>query len=73
MNLRHHFKNPDFVVRAGMAFLIPAMLWRWLATHTGLSVSTNWADATAGFLLGISIGLMLLGLAKGGRLRSSKQ
>jgi hypothetical protein len=48
-------------IRAGLALLVVASLWRWLA-HPSAHLSANLVDGVAGVLYGISIGCFLTGI-----------
>ena len=61
--------NPDTQIRFGMVFLIVASFWRWFA-HPGTVLSPGMLDGVSGFLYGVSIALMLLGVWRKGRGRS---
>lgn len=56
---RHRWLNRR--IRAGLAFLILASLWRWLV-HPGPRLTSDLADGISGVLYGISIGCVLSGL-----------
>jgi MFS-type transporter involved in bile tolerance (Atg22 family) len=58
------FRNrikPNAMVRVGLVFLILASLAKWFL-HRGPYRAEGLADGVTGFLFGVSIGAMLLGL-----------
>jgi hypothetical protein len=69
MSLRNRLKDPTASMRAGMLSLILASLARWFL-HPSAGLSANVVDATTGFLYGLAIAFLLLGLAMGRGRRS---
>ena len=66
MTLRKKLKEPGFQLQAGLIFLGVASLAKWfLQPASGLS--EDWTDGAVGFLYGVSISLMLLGIWRNGR------
>jgi len=61
MTLRKKLKEPGFQIQTGLVFLVLASLSKWLL-RPGAGISDPWTDGVIGFLYGISIGLMLLGI-----------
>ncbi len=62
-------RNPKAVIMFGMACFVAAQLWRRFV-HPSASLSMNWIDAITGFLMGLAIGAMLLGVWLNARRRS---
>ena len=61
MIARKILKSPESQIRFGLIFLGIASLSKWgLESHS--SVPENWSDPIIGFLYGISIALMLMGI-----------
>lgn len=66
MTLRKKLKEPGFQLQLGLIFLGVASLVKWfLQPASGLS--EDWTDGVVGFLYGISISLMLLGIWRNSR------
>ena len=59
MSFRDKMKDPNLVMRLGMAFLIVAMLANYFL-HPGARFSEGLTDGLKGLLYGLSIGLLLL-------------
>ena len=58
------------MIGIGLVFLILASLSKWFL-HRSASLSQNFVDGATGFLYGIAIGAMLLGLYLYSRRRST--
>lgn len=65
MNLRLAVKNPANQVRIGLVALVVALLARAVLTPAR-GFSADWVDGGEGFLFGIAIAAMLVGLKRGG-------
>lgn len=61
MTLKSRLKEPGIQIRIGLAALILASLAKWFL-HPGEILSEGWTDGVTGFLYGVSIGFMLLGI-----------
>ena len=59
-------KNPRTVLKIGFVFMALASLSRWFL-KPGPRLSESWSDALMGFLYGIAIATMLLGVWMLGR------
>jgi hypothetical protein len=59
-------KNPNTMMRTGMAFLVLASLAKWFLHRTPW-LTENAADGVIGFLYGVSIACLLLSLTLRGR------
>jgi len=66
MMLKKRLKEPAIQIRIGLAMLILASLAKWFL-HPGEIISEGWTDGTTGFLYGVSIGFMLLGIWRNSR------
>jgi hypothetical protein len=53
--------RPQGVLRIGLVFLILASLWK-LFVHPGATFSDGFVDGSTGFLYGLAIGTLLLGI-----------
>lgn len=60
---RNAVKNPQTMIRIGLLFLVLASFAR-MFLHPGPHFSRGMVDGILGFLYGISIGLLILGLRK---------
>ena len=69
MKLSNRPKDPDTVIRIGLVFLILASLAHWFL-RPGANLSEDFTDGATGFLYGVSIGCVLLGLELNRRRRS---
>jgi hypothetical protein len=58
--------HPSLLFRIGMGALALSQITGYFAPRMHFA-SEAWVDGTRGFLLGISLGLLLLGLMKKGR------
>ena len=65
MNLRLVIKNPANQVRIGLVALVVASLARVVLTPAH-GFRGDWMDGGEGFLFGIAIAAMLVGLRRGG-------
>jgi len=65
-------KNPKTIIRIGYAAMIPAGLSRWFL-HPGAHLTENMKDGLQGFLYGIAIGAMMLGIWMQGRAKAKTQ
>ena len=63
LRMIYRFNKLHFI---GLWFFLAANLWHWLMRHSTI-VSENWVDGIHGLFIGLAIGLMLLGLARGHR------
>jgi len=61
MTIRTFCKSPESQIRSGMVFLGIASLSKWWLESRSMLPGT-WSDAIIGFLYGVSIALMLLGI-----------
>ncbi len=66
---REAWKRPETLIKIGYIALIPALLSRWV--QPGQHLSETWVDGGRGFLFGIAIGAMLLGVWRRGRQHSA--
>jgi peptidoglycan/LPS O-acetylase OafA/YrhL len=60
------FKDPRWLIRVGLLFLILASGWKWFVRPSRGFPDTI-VDGITGLLYGISIGCLLLGIARGRR------
>jgi hypothetical protein len=65
MNIRLALKNPATQVRIGLVALVVALVTRMVVTRTH-GLSGDWVDGGEGFLFGVAIAAMLVGLSRGG-------
>lgn len=65
MNIRLALKNPATQVRIGLVALVVALVTRTLVTRTP-RLAGDWVDGGVGFLFGVAIAAMLVGLSRGG-------
>jgi hypothetical protein len=72
MNLRNRLHDHKTVTSIGLACLILANLSRWFL-HPTARFGENLVDGTNGFLLGISIGCLLLGILMNVRVRKGEK
>jgi len=61
MTLREKLEVPSTQIRVGLVFLILASLAKWIL-RPDVGLSNPWTDGLTGFLYGVAIGLMLLGI-----------
>jgi hypothetical protein len=61
MNLGNRLHDPKTVTRIGLVTLILANLSRWFL-HPTARLAENLTDGTTGFLFGVSIACLLLGI-----------
>ena len=66
MTFRGRMRNPVFLMRSGMLFLIFASLWHWLVRPSA-RFSDGLVDGIGGLLSGIAIGCLLLSIRRRGR------
>jgi hypothetical protein len=71
MTLRKSLKDPSTQIRMGLVALILASLSKWFL-QPGARLSDGWTDGITGFLYGVAIGLMLLGIWRKARPGSSQ-
>ena len=72
MTLRNRLKEPSVLIRAGLLFLILASFSRWYF-HPSVNFSAGFIDGANGFLYGVSIGCLLLGIWRKGHPRSKME
>ena len=65
MNVRLALKNPATQVRIGLATLALALIARMVLTPAR-GFTADWVDGGEGFLFGVAIAAMLVGLYRGG-------
>jgi hypothetical protein len=65
MNIRLALKNPATQVRIGLVALVIALVTRMLVARTP-GLAGDWVDGGLGFLFGVAIAAMLVGLRRGG-------
>jgi len=61
MTIRKYCKSPESQIRFGMIFLGIASLSKWWLDSRS-TLPGEWSDAIIGFLYGVSIAVMLLGI-----------
>ena len=66
--MTNRLKDPAIQIRIGLVFLVLASLWNWFVNRSGHK-SSDVVDGVRGLLYGVSIGCMLLGIMRRGRLK----
>ena len=64
MILKKWQNKPEGLLQVGFAFLGIASLAKWLLVPGTAGLPEDWTDGVTGFLYGISIGCMLLGIRR---------
>jgi hypothetical protein len=71
VNIRH-LQDGNTVIRIGLVLLIVSSICRYFL-HPSAAVSESLVDWTTGLLYGVTIGCLLLGIAKNTRSRTTSR